>query len=113
MVLLDVQMIYYTVIYLEDLSLWNTMVLNQKNYLLILGAQYWDHYSFLYINDLPYVSNVLKMVMYADDTTLFCNIDSNVTADVINRELFKIFELLGANKPALHVSKTKLMVFHT
>ena len=25
--------------------------------------------------------------MYADDTTLFCNIDNNVTEDVINREL--------------------------
>ena len=34
----------------------------------------------IYINDLPHVSNVFKMVMYADDTTLFCNIDNNVTA---------------------------------
>ena len=41
----------------------------------------------IYINDLPLVSNVFNMVMYADDTTLFCNIDNNVTADVINREL--------------------------
>ena len=53
------------------------------------------------------------MVMYADDTTLFCNIDNNVTEDVINRELFKIYEWLGANKLALNVSKTKFMVFHT
>ena len=28
----------------------------------------------IYINDLPLVSNVFNMVMYADDTTLFCNI---------------------------------------
>ena len=63
----------------------------------------------IYINDLPRVSNVFKMVMYADDTTLFCN----VTEDVINRELFKIYEWLGANKLALNVSKTKFMVFHT
>ena len=68
---------------------------------------------FIYINDLPHVSNVFKMVMYADDTTLFCNIDNNVTEDVINRELFKIYEWLGANKLALNVSKTKFMVFHT
>ena len=27
------------------------------------------------INDLPLVSNVFKMLMYADDTTLYCNID--------------------------------------
>ena len=65
-----------------------------------------------YINDLPHVSNVFKMVMYADDTTLFCNIDNNVTEDVINPELFKIYKWLGANKLALNVSKTKFMVFH-
>ena len=45
--------------------------------------------------------------MYADDTTLFCNIDNNVTEDVINRELFKIYEWLGANKLTLNVSKTE------
>ena len=38
----------------------------------------------IYINGLPHVSNVFKMVMYADDTTLFCNIDNNFTEDVIN-----------------------------
>ena len=51
--------------------------------------------------------------MYADDTTLFCNIDNNVTEDVINRELLKVYEWLGANKPSLNVAKTKFMVFHT
>ena len=33
----------------------------------------------IYIIHLPLVSNVFNMVMYADDTTLFCNIDNNVT----------------------------------
>ena len=28
----------------------------------------------IYINDLPLVSNVFDMLMYADDTTLYCNI---------------------------------------
>ena len=51
--------------------------------------------------------------MYADDTTYFCNIDNSVTEDVINRELYKIYKWLGANKLALNVSKTKFMVFHT
>ena len=71
------------------------------------------HPVYIYKNDLPHVSNVFKMVMHADDTTLFCNIDNNVTEDVINRELFKIYEWLGANKLALNVSQTKFMVFHT
>ena len=67
----------------------------------------------IYINDLPLVSNVFNMVMYADDTTLFCNIDNNVTEDVINRELHKVYEWLEANKLSLNVAKTKFMVFHT
>ena len=67
----------------------------------------------IYITDLPLVSNVFNMVMYADDTTLFCNIDNNVTEDVINRELHKVYEWLGANKLSLNVAKTKFMVFHT
>ena len=67
----------------------------------------------IYINDLPLVSNVFKMVMYADDTTLFCNMDNNVDEHVINNELCKISEWLGANKLSLNISKTKFMVFHT
>ena len=51
--------------------------------------------------------------MYADDTTLFCNIDNNVTEDVINRGLLKVYEWLGANKLLLNVAKTKFMVFHS
>ena len=50
--------------------------------------------------------------MYADDTTLFCNMDNNVDEHVINNELCKISEWLGANKLSLNISKTKLMVFH-
>ena len=51
--------------------------------------------------------------MYADNTTLFCNIDNNVTEEVINRERLKVYEWLGANKLSLNVAKTKFMVFHT
>ena len=67
----------------------------------------------IYINDLPLVSNVFNIVMYADDTTLFCNMDNNVDEHVINNELCKISEWLGANKLSLNISKTKFMVFHT
>ena len=51
--------------------------------------------------------------MYANDTTLICNTDNNVTEDVINRELLKVYEWLGANKLSLNVAKTKFMVFYT
>ena len=39
------------------------------------------------------------MQMYAD--TLYCNIDQYVNKDVINVELAKLSEWLGANKLAL------------
>ena len=53
------------------------------------------------------------MLMYADDTTLYCNENNEVTDDLLNYELSKICDWLGANKLALNVSKTKFMVFHT
>ena len=54
-------------------------------------------YIYIYINDLPMVSDVFNMLMYADDTTLYCNIDQNVSEEVINNELSKISQWL-ANK---------------
>ena len=53
------------------------------------------------------------MLMYADDITLYCNINQYVNEDAINVELAKLSEWLGANKLALNISKTKFMVFHT
>ena len=53
------------------------------------------------------------MWMYADYTTLYCNVSNNVTDDLLNYELSKIWHWFGANKLALNVSKTKFMVFHT
>ena len=52
------------------------------------------------------------MLMYADDTTLYCNVNQNITAQVINEELLKINQWLRANKLSLNVTKTKFMVFH-
>ena len=51
--------------------------------------------------------------MYADDTALYCNVNNNVTDDLLNYELSKIRDWLGTNKLALNISKTKFMVFHT
>ena len=52
----------------------------------------------IYINDLPLVSNIFKMLMYTNDTTLYCNIDQNVDEDTINNELAKIWEWLIAKQ---------------
>ena len=50
--------------------------------------------------------------MYADDTTLFCDINGNPADEhVLNTELCKITDWLSANKLSLNVNKTKCMVF--
>ena len=51
--------------------------------------------------------------MYADDITLFCNMTDTITVDVINEELSKICDWLGANKLSLNIVKTKYMLYHS
>ena len=58
-------------------------------------------------------SNMFNMMMYADDTTLYCNLSQHIHAFEINTELVKVKEWLSSNKLSLNVSKTKFMVFHT
>ena len=67
----------------------------------------------IYINDLPQASHTFDMLMYADDTTLYCNISDNLSETLINTELIKISNWLDSNKLSLNVNKTKFMVFHT
>ena len=69
----------------------------------------------IYINDLPNASNIFDMLkkMYANNTTLFCNMTDTITADVINEELSKICDWLGANKLSLNIVKTKYMLYHS
>ena len=67
------------------------------------------------INDLITVSDKLKFVMYADDTTIYFNIEEfdqyNLQQD-ITKELENITLWLKRNKLSLNVQKTRLMVFH-
>ena len=44
----------------------------------------------IYINDLPNASNIFSMLMYADDTTLYCILNENTKELEINSELYKI-----------------------
>ena len=50
----------------------------------------------IYINDLPMVSDVFNMLMYADATTLYCNINQNISETEINHELSKVSQILAA-----------------
>ena len=63
------------------------------------------------INDLPNFTDVFGLIMYADDTTLFCDFDNiNNTEETINDELLKLTEWLGCNLLCLNVNKTKFML---
>ena len=67
------------------------------------------------INDLIRTSNKCKLIMYADDTTIYFNLedfDSDNVSNEINNELEKIAKWLQINKLSLNTQKNKLMVFH-
>ena len=55
----------------------------------------------IYINDLPYASDMFSILMYADDTTLLCNFDNVCSENKINSELDNIFNWLCSNKLSL------------
>ena len=65
----------------------------------------------IYTNDLPMVSDVFNMLIYADDTTLYCNIDQNVSDEVINNALSKVSQWLAANKLSINVIKPNIWFF--
>ena len=49
------------------------------------------------------------MLMYADDTTLYCNLNGVNSEVKINNELSKISEWLSSNKLSLNIKKIKFM----
>ena len=57
------------------------------------------------------MSDVFNLLMWADDTTLYCNINQNISEIEINHELWKVSKWLAAHKLSLNVGKTKFMVF--
>ena len=69
----------------------------------------------IYINDLIAASDKLNFLMYADDTTIYFNIEDfgqQNTEVEINTELEKVNTWLKLNKPSLNAQKTKFMIFH-
>ena len=69
----------------------------------------------IYINDLICTCNKCKFIMYADDTTIYFNLedfDPDTISTEINNELEKITKWLQINILLLNTQTTKLMVFH-
>ena len=79
------------------------------------GSILWPLFFSICINDLITLSDKLKFVMYAGDTTIYFNIEEfhqyNLQQEITN-ELENITLWLKRNKLSLNVQKTKLIVFH-
>ena len=66
----------------------------------------------LFINDICNVSNLLKFVLFADDTNIFCsNENVAVLQDTLNRDLAKLFVWFLINTFSLNLGKTNYMLF--
>ena len=69
----------------------------------------------IYINNLIKVSNKLNFIMYADDTTIYFDLEDfekDSLEHQINEELKLVNIWLKLNKLTLNATKTKSMVFH-
>jgi len=66
----------------------------------------------LYADDLCNIPRIVKCILLADDTNLFCadkSVNQLVTA--VSTVLNKLCNLFAVNKLSLHVSKTSYMIF--
>ena len=67
----------------------------------------------IYMNDIPEATDYFDFILYADDTSLYNNIQIPCTSPLdINNELSYVHDWLAVNKLSLNVKKTKYMVFH-
>ena len=66
----------------------------------------------LYINDICKVSKLLKLVLFADDTNIFCSGDDlAVLLKDLTEEMIKLKNWFNYNKLSLNLTKTKIMLF--
>lgn len=66
----------------------------------------------LYVNDIVSVSQLLRCILFADDTTLFYS-GKNIkdVLQIVENEFQKIMKWFNANTLSLNISKTKFMIF--
>ena len=65
----------------------------------------------LYINDMPFSSNILKFHLFADDTSIFfSHKDLSQLELIVNDELSKVSDWLVANKLTLNVDKSNFLI---
>ena len=77
-----------------------------------LGSILGPLFFLLYINDINNVSNLLNLILFADDTNVFTsNKDPNYLSVMLNSDIDKLSIWFKANKLSLNLKKTKFMVF--
>jgi hypothetical protein len=68
----------------------------------------------LYINDLPSATDLLKVVLFADDSNLAIRgKDPKILSQIMTAELANISDWFSANRLLLNPNKTKLIVFRS
>ena len=68
----------------------------------------------LYINDIEYVSNIIKPILFADDTSLFhSHTCFNTHIQEVNIQLHKFSSWFNTNKLSLNTKNDKFHYFHT
>ena len=66
----------------------------------------------LYINDIATCSEILRLILFADDTNIFySNSDRSEIENVVNAELRKLSTWFKANKLSLNATKTNFIIF--
>ena len=77
------------------------------------GFSSWTFTFFIYINDLFHVSNLLSIILFADDTNIFLRHNDLATlATILNVELSHVSSWFNANKLTVHPAKSKFIIFH-
>ena len=67
---------------------------------------------FIYINDMCEVSKLLNIILFVDDTSIFCSTRNIVDiACTVNNELEIVDIWFKVNKVSLNVNKTNVIMF--
>ena len=67
--------------------------------------------QFLYINDIEHVSDSIKPILFADDTSLFHSHTFNTLIQEVNIQLLKFSSWFNTNKLSLNTKMTNLIIF--
>jgi hypothetical protein len=66
----------------------------------------------LYINDIQYCSELISIVLFADDTNiLYSHTCLKKLNEIIQNEMNEITDWLNANKLSINTEKTKFILF--